>query len=112
GRLACGHRHPHPSHLRHLRSRALTRQGLFRDAVLRRRLLQELGATRMSEGRHAIRHQARRRCEGAVVNRKLWWLYALVLTTLVARAADSTGAPPVFVLRIAGATGPAPRECR
>ena len=44
------------------------------------------------------------------MNRKLWWLYALVLTTLIARAAESTGAAPVFVLRIAGAIGPATAE--
>jgi len=44
------------------------------------------------------------------VNRKLWWLYALVLTTVFARAAESTGAAPVFVLRIAGAIGPATGE--
>ena len=44
------------------------------------------------------------------MNRKLWWLYALVLTTLIARAAESTGAAPVFVLRIAGAIGPATGE--
>jgi len=44
------------------------------------------------------------------VNRKLWWLCALVLTTLIARAAESTDAAPVFVLRIAGAIGPATAE--
>jgi membrane-bound serine protease (ClpP class) len=44
------------------------------------------------------------------VNRKLWWLYALVLTTVIARAAESTGAGPVFVLRVAGAIGPATAE--
>ncbi|HSC63307.1 MAG TPA: nodulation protein NfeD, partial [Caldimonas sp.] len=34
----------------------------------------------------------------------------MVLTTLIARAAESTGAAPVFVLRIAGAIGPATGE--
>ena len=44
------------------------------------------------------------------VNRKVvWWLCALVLTAIVApvRAAESATVPPVFVLRIDGAIGPA-----
>ena len=44
------------------------------------------------------------------MNRKVWWLCALVLTTLIARAAQSSDPAPVFVLRIAGAIGPATGE--
>jgi len=47
------------------------------------------------------------------VNRKVvWWLCALALTAIVApvRAAESATVPPVFVLRIAGAIGPASAE--
>ena len=44
------------------------------------------------------------------MNRKLWWLCALVLTALIVRAAESTDAAPVFVLRVAGAIGPATAE--
>ena len=43
------------------------------------------------------------------MNRKLWWLCALLLITVIARAAESDPAP-VFVLRIAGAIGPATGE--
>jgi membrane-bound serine protease (ClpP class) len=47
-----------------------------------------------------------------LVNRNVWWLCALVLTAAVAplRAAESANVPPVFVLRIAGAIGPATAE--
>jgi membrane-bound serine protease (ClpP class) len=44
------------------------------------------------------------------VNRKLWWLCALLLITVIARAAESNDPAPVFVLRIAGAIGPATGE--
>jgi len=64
----------------------------------------------MTEGQHAIRRQAVGVAKEPFVNRKLWWLCALVLTTLIARAAQSTDPAPVFVLRIAGAIGPATAE--
>jgi len=46
------------------------------------------------------------------VNRNVWWLFALVLTGVVppARAAGTADLPPVVVLRIAGAIGPATAE--
>jgi membrane-bound serine protease (ClpP class) len=46
------------------------------------------------------------------VNRSVWWLCALAMTSIVAavRAADSAKVPPVFVLRIDGAIGPPAAE--
>ena len=46
------------------------------------------------------------------MNRSVWWLCALAMTTVVAavRAADSAKVPPVFVLRIDGAIGPPAAE--
>jgi membrane-bound serine protease (ClpP class) len=46
------------------------------------------------------------------VNRNVWWLCALALCIFVApvRAAESANVPPVFVLRIASAIGPATAE--
>jgi len=46
------------------------------------------------------------------VNRSVWWLCALAMTTVVAavRASASVNVPPVFVLRIDGAIGPPAAE--
>jgi membrane-bound serine protease (ClpP class) len=45
------------------------------------------------------------------VNRSIWWLCALAMTTIVAAVrAASIDVPPVFVLRIAGAIGPPAAE--
>ena len=46
------------------------------------------------------------------MNRSVWWLCALAMTSIVAavRAADSAKVPPVFVLRINGAIGPPAAE--
>ena len=46
------------------------------------------------------------------MNRSVWWLCALAMTTVVAavRASASVNVPPVFVLRIDGAIGPPAAE--
>ncbi|MGZ8260498.1 MAG: NfeD family protein, partial [Caldimonas sp.] len=46
------------------------------------------------------------------MNRNVWWLCALVLTTVIApvRSAQAADVPPVLVLRISGAIGPATVE--